>query len=264
MNPITFNEVLKNYKFPKKDEKADWELTFNSFLKDTGSAPIFIWEGPADPGKYHVTSLFSLLREGIYTLPFNRLRLFFRLVVDGASITNKIWLDYTDSKLNFLVELPHWAAFFYVSVDDLEGETFSYSVLDQGLYILPSDKETNTVAFSLLSLIGWFLQEVNCPTNFVASVTPNKKGKTIAWLKARTHYVILNRKHPANTKGLTSGGKVVTTQQSLKRQAHCRRAHTRLLSNPRYKGKVGLRINVRATWVGPKEWEQEGSIYVLK
>ena len=267
MNPVTFNEVLKTYKVPKKDEKADWELVFNYFLNDTGSAPIFIWEGPADySDKYHGYSLFSLLREGKHVRPFNRLRLFFRVVVNGVSITEKVWIAYDDSKLHCLIEIPHWPAFVRVSVIDLEEETFNYEILYQGhtIFSSPPSVENNTVAFNALTLVGWFLQDVNCPTNFVASVTPNKQGKSIEWLKARTHYVILNRKHPANTKGLTSGVKVVNTPQSLKRQAHCRRAHTRLLSNPRYKGKVGIRINVRATWVGPKEWEQEGSIYVLK
>ena len=114
-------------------------------------------------------------------------------------------------------------------------------------------------------LVSKFSIDVMSPANHIAAVRPSTAGKSVEWQRARTHYVILNRRHPANTFGLKTGSTVNSDDQHrLERIAHSRRAHYRLLRSPRFKNKAGQRIFIRSTWVGPKEWRDEsGSIYLL-
>lgn len=101
------------------------------------------------------------------------------------------------------------------------------------------------------------------PGNFLASVRPNKQGKSVEWARSRTHYVILHRAHPANTPELINGHmpSVEDSKKHIVRQAHSRRAHFRLLRSSKFRHKAGQRIPIKSTWVGPKEWKQGTSIY---
>lgn len=108
-----------------------------------------------------------------------------------------------------------------------------------------------------------FLWEISSPANFVASVRPQKQGKSVEWMACRTHYVVLHKSHPANKTYVASGEEVQEDARYVKRQAHSRRAHYRILKSPMFRHKLGQRVWVRSTWVGPKEWQQASSIYRL-
>jgi hypothetical protein len=101
------------------------------------------------------------------------------------------------------------------------------------------------------------------PHNFTARVVPDKQGKSVEWLRAREHYTVIHRHHAANNKAVSEGATVSDSKHTT-RLAHSRRAHTKLLTHPRYTFKRGQRIFVRASWVGPKEWKDTaGQIYQI-
>lgn len=108
-----------------------------------------------------------------------------------------------------------------------------------------------------------FCYEYLCPVNFLVRVQPSSPGKSVQWLQAREHYTLVNRHHPANDES-AKNRLAIDSPTAIQRIAHSRRAHTRLLKSPRYKDKVGVRIFIRATWVGPKEWrDTAGQTYKI-
>lgn len=124
-------------------------------------------------------------------------------------------------------------------------------------------KEFLDKALYCLLMIGCY--EYLAPYNFMALVQPNKEGKSVEWVKAREHYTIIHRHHPANSEAVTEGASITESESKiLERTAHSRRAHTRLLSSPKFRFKQGLRVFVRACWCGPKEWKDEGGKQIYK
>lgn len=107
--------------------------------------------------------------------------------------------------------------------------------------------------------------EYLAPQNFTAIVHPNTPGKSVEWQKAREHMTLIHRGHPANNASVKKGDTVTADSQAqLKRCAHSRRAHTRLLKSAKFRFKVGQRVAVRATWCGPKEWQDSaGQTYQI-
>lgn len=101
------------------------------------------------------------------------------------------------------------------------------------------------------------------PDQHVATVTPDKAGKSIEWIRARTHYTIVHRKHAANTKGITKGAIVKQDEDKhLQRIAHTRRAHWRTFRSERFKKVRGERRFIKSMWVGPEEWRDgAGQVY---
>lgn len=100
------------------------------------------------------------------------------------------------------------------------------------------------------------------PSLHLAKVSPKADGRSVEWMKAREHYIFVHKNSPINKKG--ASGKDFDPNKEIKRTAHSRIAHYRLLKHPRYKAKRGTLIWVRSTWVGPKEWEDaSGQIYKL-
>ena len=88
-------------------------------------------------------------------------------------------------------------------------------------------------------------------------------GKSIQWVKAREHYVLLHKNHSANRREAPKLG-VISDTGNNQRIAHSRRAHYRLLSSPRFKAKQGQKVWIRSAWVGPKEWtDHSGQIYKI-
>jgi hypothetical protein len=118
-------------------------------------------------------------------------------------------------------------------------------------------------ANALFTSFSWFVREAMSPANFIATVTPATQGKSVEWLRARTHYVLIHRCHPANASTVDRGAVVAESDGYLKRQAHTRRAHARVLRSPRFRKKMGQTIRVRSAWIGPNEWKQNASIYRL-
>lgn len=107
--------------------------------------------------------------------------------------------------------------------------------------------------------------EYIAPQNFHAIVRPNTPGKSVEWQKAREHYTLIHRGHPANNAALAERATVdADSGKLLTRCAHSRRAHTRLLKSSRYRYKIGHRIAVKASWCGPKEWQDSaGQTYQI-
>lgn len=119
---------------------------------------------------------------------------------------------------------------------------------------------------SYVALFTTFARDAMAPTNHIAMVSPNsKEPRSVEWTKARTHYTIITHDHPANKKEVKHSERVTDDQKGeLTRMAHNRRAHYKTLRHPRYRFARGQRIFVRATWVGPKEWQDEGGRQIYK
>jgi hypothetical protein len=88
----------------------------------------------------------------------------------------------------------------------------------------------------------------------ITSAPPREKqiSKSSEWIKARTFYTVVHRRHAANSKSVQQGATVA--DNSCLKTAHSRRAHFRILRSEKWGASIGKRIMVRACWVGPKEW----------
>lgn len=121
-------------------------------------------------------------------------------------------------------------------------------------------------ANAAIDSLAAFALDSMCPTAHVAMVKPDQPGRSVEWTRQRTHYTLIYHGHPASQ--LKRNGSIPTLRvnpdEELTRMAHARRAHFKLLSHPRYRYKRGQRIFVRAAWVGPKEWRDEGSRQIYK
>lgn len=104
-----------------------------------------------------------------------------------------------------------------------------------------------------------FVMSAMAPQTHIATVRPNKQGKSVQWTQARTHYTLITHGHPANRREVREGSQVaVDEKEELTRMAHNRRAHYRTLRAARFTYARGKTVFVRATWVGPKEWKDRG------
>lgn len=76
---------------------------------------------------------------------------------------------------------------------------------------------------------------------------------------AKSHYIYLDGP-PAHVVNQEADGEA---KRSVR--GHARKAHWRRLTHPKFKNhpKFGQRVRVRATWVGPTEWADQGKIYTL-
>ncbi len=85
-----------------------------------------------------------------------------------------------------------------------------------------------------------------------------KKSKVTRYTSSH-HYVYLDAP-PARVLTKEQQDEVTHTKRS-----HARRAHWRILSHPRFKNHpdYGKRIRIKATWVGPDEWVDQGKIYTV-
>lgn len=121
-------------------------------------------------------------------------------------------------------------------------------------------------ALQYVFIVLGFAMDAMAPTNRIATVEPTRdEPRSVEWVKARTHYTIIAHDHPANNKEVRKGQRVkVDEQEEIRRMAHARRAHYKTLRHPRYRFARGQRIFVRATWVGPKEWQDEGGRQIYK
>lgn len=117
----------------------------------------------------------------------------------------------------------------------------------------------------VLTTLLAFLIDVTKPTNHIVLITPNKPSKSVQWLKARTHYTLITHGHPANRKSVGEKQRVANDAQGeLSRLAHNRRAHWRIYRHERYRFAKGDRRWVKAAWIGPKEWQDEGGKQIYR
>jgi hypothetical protein len=129
-----------------------------------------------------------------------------------------------------------------------------------------TEAKLELAAVQVYAIIRAFAEETMMPSAHIALVRPNRQGKSIEWIKARTHYTIIYHGHPANKKGLAERSKISEgdKKETIQRMAHNRRAHKRLLKSDRFRFKKGQEITVRATWIGPKEWMDEGGHQIYR
>lgn len=134
---------------------------------------------------------------------------------------------------------------------------------DDGVYV---DRKTSddAVLFIGATVCGMSIDALS-PQNHIAEVYPvSGEPRSVEWTRSRTHYTLISHGHPANRKTVQAGERVATDQHELTRMAHNRRAHYKTLKHERYRFARGKTIFVRATWVGPKEWQDEGGKQIYK
>lgn len=121
------------------------------------------------------------------------------------------------------------------------------------------------ISEAMASLFVAFLFDVNLPSNHIAKVSPDKPGKSVQWRESREHYVILDRRHKANSADVKEGQAVEHDEaKNRERISHSRRAHWRTFRHERYKAAKGKRIRIKSLWIGPKVWRDlTGSTYQI-
>jgi len=271
MNHVNFNDgLLTPQDFIALSEEG---VPVQELPDQVLQSPLFLWDGPEEDQLQSMSNLdiHSKIREQPHVLPFQTMRLYIR---SGASEKAwgikgfKIWMHHVDKIL--------YARVMRVGVKGDEKVVLGITTTLQkdriraayrngdvfvGPHQFSKEGHMREYVSGIFTALCWFIREVSLPSNFISSVSPDKKGKSVEWVKARTHYVLLHKAHPANSKEVSAGSTVSRNTESIKRQAHTRRAHARVLRSPRFRNKLGLTIHVKATWVGPSEWRENGSIY---
>jgi len=280
MNTVTFNDSLP-------DGLLAPVGTPSGAVKDWLDSPIFLHqdleqEKPLEPidGSPTNEAIIGGVMQNPDLFPFRRMRMHL-LANSEDSVVNKafkIWLSHQHRQLTMLVQtVPRGrnAMSTYVFVSDpksteLEhGKLVGYCAIHYGGKLFrfsefPSRLKESYGTFinGIITSLSFFLHRIN-GGEFIAKVHPEPKGRSVEWVNARTHYVLLHKSHPANSATVTTGQAVAESTEHLKRQAHSRRAHDRILRSPRFRHKMGQKIRVKACWVGPLEWKQGTSIYAL-
>lgn len=112
-----------------------------------------------------------------------------------------------------------------------------------------SEEDLKRLANAPMEWLGYFLLDVMSPKNVTVKVTP-KSGRSVQWVLAHTHYLVLDQKEAKECRERKSG----PTDEEIIRAAHRRRAHFRKLVSERFTNKRGMKVPVREAWIGPKEW----------
>lgn len=117
----------------------------------------------------------------------------------------------------------------------------------------------------MLKSIAAFNAAAMAPTNHIAEVHPVGDGRSVEWVKSRTHYTLITHGHPANKPEVKERERVTVNQdEELKRMCGNRRGHWRRYKHQRYTYARGQKRWVKATWCGPKEWMDEGGKQIYK
>ena len=276
MNHVNFNDGL----LPTDFLETDGESVGQQLPENVLQSPLFLWSD-LEPDKLlslpNHDDVFQLIVGNPNIIPFRSMRLYIQAnSLDRLSCKGfKVWMHHDGESLHTRTMRVGEPGDEKIVLGIRAGKCTARG-RDDGKEVEVSIRSGKTflnqleIARSLIwaqylqavwTSICWFIREASQPSNFTASVTPDKKGKSVEWMKARTHYVILHKAHPANSKQVAVGSTVTRSSESIKRQAHTRRAHARILRSPRFRNKLGQTIYVKATWVGPSEWKENGSIY---
>jgi hypothetical protein len=139
---------------------------------------------------------------------------------------------------------------------------------------LHQSSASRSLAMGMMDSLAGFIVDAMIPLNHIAVVKPDEPHRSVEWIRARTHYTLITHGHPANRKEILEGASVPRDAEGeLKRAAGARRAHFKQLRHPRYRfalneqrfpGMPKGTIRVKATWVGPKEWREEGSKQIYR
>lgn len=115
-----------------------------------------------------------------------------------------------------------------------------------------------------IGAIAAFLFDANMPTTHLATVRPNKQGKSVEWTRARTHYTLIAHGHPANKPMRELARVAVNRDEEIKRMSHDRRGHWRTYRHERYRFARGSTRWVKQAWCGPKEWLDGGGKQIYR
>lgn len=274
MNPMTFNDVLKpSIDFTSESFGAD--VYPNRIPNSILTSPIFLLNNNKKEHPCTLGEFIQRIKTQPDILPFRTMRLCITPGWDAGSKNEKLWLHHDKGVLYTLYSATHPGV--GVKANDMILATMTHDK-DVGIWAFlrhknrvrtydktPEDWRDSFEDFIMrvACIVNSFIVECSLQSNFVASVEPKQTGRSVEWVRARTHYVILNHAHPANQKEVKPRGDFSVPSVSIKRQAHSRRAHNKVLRHPYFKNKIGQTIRVKAAWVGPSEWEQEGSIYKM-
>jgi hypothetical protein len=273
MNPLTFNDVL-NPSIDFTSESFGVDVYPNRIPNSILTSPIFLFDNKKD----HPCTL-GEFSQRIKTqpdiLPFRTMRLCITPGWEPGSKNEKLWLHHDRGVLHALYSIAYFDArikanemVLAIMTHDKDAGIWGFIRHKNRVHTYDKTPEDERESFGehmqrVATIVNNFIFECSSQSNFVASVEPKHIGRSVEWVRARTHYVILNHTHPVNRKEVTPKGSLAATSVSIKRQAHSRRAHDKVLRHPYFKNKIGQTIRVKATWVGPSEWEQEGSIYKM-
>ncbi len=106
------------------------------------------------------------------------------------------------------------------------------------------------LAHGMRNVLARFCFAVHSPTSAVLRVSPDSGGRTVHWVKAREHYLVLEQHQAAEMRKQARG----PSDEEIERAAHWRRGHLRRLTSEKFTRKKGQFVFVRQAWVGPDEW----------
>jgi len=280
MNPITFNDQIKAALDAMRDTR--------DVPKDWYKSPLFVFETEMDSGIKLVKEQGS--QDFFENVPYPCLRLSYHesrgegnkyslsiLMVHARGVTSLIGAVssfYVDGKEPSLAKRSKvWlAACNLMWQEEIASYSHDWSIGVHGKWVpsakhaeLDTTDEAQAMVNGMVSSAAVFVLSAMSPNVHVAQVRPDRPNKSVQWTEARTHYTLISHGHPANSKEVSHGESVrVDREGELTRMAHSRRAHYKTLRHERYRFARGKRIFVKATWVGPKEWKDEGSKQIYK
>lgn len=266
MNPVTFNEPFKGL-FPSE------EL----------SVPLILYEKPSLSESLDFHSVFDA-RTLMFKLPFERCRLFIRGQHSDmkAILNNEKGLVNDSGEHNVLSVFMHLSGFKslrnWIFVSEMwlvpNANVREGFVIHERLHAFNKDirqikevqsgEQRDSIRKKIAAVIANLCSDFGNPHFYLCKKSPTiPQGKTVHWQKQREHFVFLHKSHTANSKQ-SIGKKCIEDGSTVDRSAHSRRAHSRLLSSPKFKHKQGQRVWVRSAWCGPKEWtDRSGQIYKI-
>lgn len=290
MNPITFNQnfefVLGSKAYSKAIHRLDRSKPTDiaTCLNGCEKSPLIVWDASGNLYDFHqATDAFH--ESGTPRLPFRQFRVNAAYAPDGTKEQQSrihawistyhcnhkpdgylVYLEIHNKKVKtrnpFLAEV-HFIG-DRVSVTPLMWDVSTKSFIDAPKF-LDDGPKGDKKGFHWLFVYWVCMMAIDFqnPHLHFTKVSPsNPSGKSIHWVKAREHYVLIHKSHPANKAEAKTNRRMVIDGDTIDRAAHSRRAHYRMLRSPRFRHKIGQRVWVRSAWCGPKEWtDRSGQIY---
>jgi hypothetical protein len=290
MNPVTFNQQFEQMEYEMATEGAPTRIPQN-----WRTAPLFAYECDYE---HEINLLKQTSKETEFRLPFDVMRLsvierakdrgryYAEFVIDATDNENIAFMGTVKDLFIDWPDRPHWARVMPLAfqVDNLrwndregDDETVLYKSAFRyaGVWMrssripwdmLPAVEEMRKIYVNgAVDALAAFALDAMMPTSHLVKVRPDAPGRSVEWIRARTHYTFISHGHPANNPAITLGARVRTDAAGeLIRMAHNRRAHKRQLRSERFRFARGKIIDVRATWVGPKSWCDEGGKQIYK
>lgn len=279
MNPVTFNNSLSVFEqtVPGKDAKA--------MLRAMAESPLIKWCDSTDDGLNKADFSDAFFENSCPRLPFEKFRVdsvyHFKengicgvgrfkawLAQDGASknpgysVVIEPQSDESGTLVSQGVRPFLLVAHFQVAGEKVKWSHYSFDI--KSCKIFPKESGAPMLAALCYDWVCKLCIDFYNPHLYLCKTHPPiPQGKSVAWQKAREHFVLLHKSHSAN-KAEAVGKKVIEDGGTVDRAAHSRRAHFRLLRSPRFRHKQGARVWVKSAWCGPKEWsDRSGQIYKI-